>query len=845
MQWADFWEDSVGTQLESPSIYTMISGMVHDLKHSARMLVKNPGFTCVAIVSIAIGVGANAAMFSMADALVLRPLTVPRPGAVITVAAVPSAQGLRNPSMSYRDYVDIRDGTRGFERLAAYQLVAVAFATTHGELAQRKVGVAASENLLEASAVTPRLGRWFRSDENQVAGRNPVVVLAYDTWNEQFGADPDVVDRRVQLSGIDFTVIGVAPEGFTGLDPYVRPGFYVPLAMAPSLNTSTPADLLERRDVRWLRVKGRLKSGVTMTQARQEVASLAVALEKRYPSSNRGLGLTVQTELQSRTTQSADTLLVTVLMTLSFAVLLVACANVAGLLASRAPGRARELALRLAMGARRSRVIRQLLTESLLLSIGGGVLGLALAYGGIVLFRQIEVPTDLPAAITFELDRRVLLVGLMVTVVSAILSSLLPAWRATRGDLTTTLKDASGSMPRRSRLWTRHGLVCGQVALSLVLVTVSVWLFRGTRLMMANGPGYRTEQLLMVNLDPALARYDKAQSREFFRVLTERALAVPGAASVALTSDIPLGTDARDIVTLAPEGYRFPAGSDSITVQAARVDEGFFATMDIPIVAGRSFASTDTADTPYVAVVNTTFANHYWPGQNALGRRIRVKDGNDAWVEIVGIAATVHYNWVAEGPTEYVYLQRLQQPAPTPRTTLLVHTEGDAAALAAPLREVVRGIDASMPMFSVRTMEDFYRARAVTVSNVIVGTVAGMGSMGLLLALVGLYALVAHAVSQRTREIGIRMAVGARPGNVLRMVMRHGLSLSLAGIALGLVIAAAMNNLLRAAFPVSSGVNPALFLFVVPAVLAVTLVAAFIPARRAARIDPLIALRQE
>jgi predicted permease len=823
----------------------MVPGLFQDLKHSTRMLLRNPGFTLVAILSIAIGVGANAAMFSLADALVLRPLPVPQPGGIVTVAAVPSAQGLRNPAMSYRDYVDVRNGTRSFERLAAYQLVAVGFATAKDELAQRRVGVASSENLLDASGVTPRLGRWFGADENAVVGRSPVVVLAYDTWTEQFGSDASIIDRRVFLSGIDFTVIGIAPEGFSGLDPYVRPAFYVPLAMAPSINTSAPPDVLERRDNRWLRVKGRLRPGVGLAQARQDVAAVAATLTTQYPGSNRGMNFTVQTELQSRTSQGSDTMLVAVLMTLSIAVLLVACANVAGLIASRAPDRARELALRLAMGARRSRVIRQLLSESLLLAMGGAVAGLCLAYGGIIVLRQIEVPTDLPAALTFELDQRVLLVALAVAITSALLSSLLPAWRATRGDLAATLKHAAGSMPRRSRLWTRHGLVCVQVALSLVLVTVSVWLYRGTLLTVARGPGYRTEQLLMVNLDPALARYDDAKAREFFRALTEKTRNAPGVTAMTLTSDVPLGTDARDFVTLAPEGYRFPVGSDSITVQGARIDDGFFATTDIHIVSGRPFASTDTADTPHVAVVNTAFANRYWPGQSALGKRIRVQDGNDAWVEIVGIAATVHYNWVAEGPTDYVYLHRLQHPTPTTRTTLLIHTRDDASTMAASMRDIVRSIDAGMPMFGVRTMSDFYRARALTASNVIVGIVGGMGFMGLLLALVGLYALVAHAVAQRTREIGIRLAVGARPGNVLMMVMRHGLLLSIAGIALGLAAAAAMNGLLRAAFPVSSGVNPALFLFVVPAVLAVTLVAALIPAHRAARIDPLIAIRQE
>jgi predicted permease len=387
--------------------------------------------------------------------------------------------------------------------------------------------------------------------------------------------------------------------------------------------------------------------------------------------------------------------------------------------------------------------------------------------------------------------------------------------------------------------------VCVQVALSLVLVTVSVWLYRGTQLTVANGAGYRTEQLLMVSLDPALARYDDASAPEFFRTLTEKTRDVPGVVSVALTSDIPLGTDARDIITVAPEGYQFPPGSDSITVQGARVDEGFFDTLDVPIVRGRSFASSDRENTPHVAVVNTTFANRYWPGQSALGKRLRVKDGNDAWVEIVGITPTVYYNWVAEGPTDYIYLHRLQRPAPMPRAILLVHSRTDASTMAAAMREVVRSIDPAMPMFGVRTMADFYRARALTSSNVIVGIVAGMGALGLMLALIGLYALVAHGVAQRTREIGIRLAVGARPGNVLMMVMRHGLVLSVAGLALGLVASAGMNNLLRAAFPVTSGVSPWLFASVVPALLVVTLAAALIPARRASRIDPLIALRQE
>ncbi len=508
----------------------MVPGLFQDLKHSARMLLKNPGFTSVAIVSIAIGVGANAAMFSMADALVLRPLPVPRPGDVMTVAAVPPAQGLRNPSMSYRDYVDVREGARSFERLAAYQLVAVAFATAQDELAQRKVGVAASENLLETT------GRHSTTGTLVPRGREPGRRAescrrsgATTRGREQFGADLDVIDRQRAAVGHRLhgdrsrarrihrprsvhppRLLRAAGDG-SGAQPERTDGRTRPprLPLAPREGT------IEARRHAWRR------------RARTS-RRLPLALEKQYPASNRGLGLTVQTELQSRTSQSADTLLVTVLMTLSFAVLLVACANVAGLLASRTPERARELALRLAMGARRSRVMRQLLTESLLLSIGGGLAGPRAR-----LLRHPALPPDRNSHRPAGGDSRsssivaCSIVGFTVAIASALLSSLLPAWRATRGDLAATLKDASGSKPRRSRLWTRHGLVCGQVALSLVLVTVSLWLYRGTRLMVANGPGYRIDHLLMVNLDPSLARYDDAQAREFFRVLKERTARFP------------------------------------------------------------------------------------------------------------------------------------------------------------------------------------------------------------------------------------------------------------------------------------------------------------------------------
>jgi len=510
----------------------MVPGLSQDLKHSARTLLKNPGFTCVAIVSIAIGVGANAAMFSMADALVLRPLPVPRPGEVITVAAVPSVQGFRNPAMSYRDYIDVRNGARAFDRLAAYELLAVAFAPTRTEIAQRRVGVAATENLLDAGGVTPLLGRWFRADENDVVGRNPVVVLAYDTWTDQFGADPTVIDRRVRLSGIDFTVIGVAPEGFSGLDSYIRPGFYVPLAMAPALNLTAPADALDRRDVRWLRVKGRLKAGATMAQAREEVATVAAALERQYPASNRGLGFIAQTELQSRTTDSTDTLLVTVLMTLSFAVLLVACFNVAGLLASRAPARARELALRLAMGAGRSRVIRQLLTESLLISVMGGVVGIAVAVMGVRALVALS-PPGLPRAGAIAVDATTFAFGLGLTTLIGLAFGIMPALQAAGHDPQRELQHGSPRAAGRHRR-TRDVLVIAEVAIALVLLVSSGLLLRSLERLFAVPAGFDSADLLTMQVTVGHRFESNDATHRFFDAALQAVRRVPGVAAAAL-----------------------------------------------------------------------------------------------------------------------------------------------------------------------------------------------------------------------------------------------------------------------------------------------------------------------
>jgi predicted permease len=827
----------------------MIDGFLQDLKHGARMLVKNPGFTLVAVASIAIGVGANAAMFSLADGLVLRPLQVPRAGEIVAVTAIaPRAnQGFGSGSnrlLSYPDYVDLRDRAQSFDGLVAYAVKVASFATSRDQPAQTRLGLVVSGNFFDVLQLQPALGRFFRPDEDQVPGRDAVIVLAHETWADQFASDPEVIGRQMRLGGLDFTVIGVAPASFSGMHLALPPSYYVPIAMSPPLD-GQPGESLQRRVVRGLDVRGRLKPGVSLEQAREETRLIARALEDAYPDTNRNYGLLVRTAFDARLEErgpSAPSAFM--LMTLAFAVLLVACANVAGLLMSRAPVRERELALRLAIGGGRLRVTRQLITESLLLAVGGAALGLALAYGSVMFLQRLPLVSDIGVRLTFELDRRAIVVGIVLAALSALLSSLVPAWRATHtSDLSQALRHGRARLPRHSRLWGRNGLVAAQVALSLMLLTVTVFLARAFEAELSR-PGFRTERVLLANFEPSLARYDAARTASFYTQLKERTRALPGVTSVGMSSVMPLNQDYRDPVFTVPEGFQLPSGTENVIVLSSRIDEGYLEAMSIPLVAGRGVQASDAVDTPRVALVNEAMAARFWPGQNAIGKRVRlVNREGQPWAEVVGVTATGKYNSIGEGPTPWMYLAQRQDPGV--RSTLVIALNGASAAAAPGLRSIVQEIDPNMPITSVRTMEDFYFGNATGIVRTLTAVTATMGLLALVLALVGLYGLVAYAVARQTREIGIRMAVGAQSSSVLRMVLRHGLVLSASGVAMGVIGSAAAGNLLRAIFPTAGAIDTATYLLVVPLLVAVTLVAAYIPARRAARIDPLMALRQE
>jgi putative ABC transport system permease protein len=817
-----------------------------DIRYGCRMLAGSPGFAAIAILSLGVGIGANCAIFSFADALLLRPLPVARPGEVLTVGSTESFEAFGASSLvsSYGDYVDLRDRSKSFDGLVAFDYQVVGFAKDAKDGPKLNMGMLVSGNLFTVMGVEPTIGRAFRPEEDQVPGRDAVVVLGRSTWEQDFGSDPSVVGRTVRINGYEFTVIGVAPESFPGMNHFVRAAFFTPLMMSARLINDPKTASLEARDARNLEVKGRLRGGVSQAQAQAEVETIGADLERAYPATNKNRRFAVRTEMQERIAQDPpDAMLLAMLSTLSLCVLFVACANVAGLLTSRAPVRAREMALRLAIGAGRGRLIRQLVTESLLLAAAGAVVGLAVGYAGMLLFRQIELPTDLPVMLAFKMDRRAMTFSFIVAAVSAVLFSLLPAIQATRADLTAVMKSSDSAAPGRRRRWGRVVLVAGQVTVSVVLLVVALFMYRGFGQQVAGGPGYRTDHLLMMSFDPGLVRYSETQSRQFFDQVAERTRAVPGVTSVALVSAVPMGNDIGS-TTVIPEGYPFPAGKDSATVASGGVDEHYFDTMAIPILQGRAFRREDDSNAPRVAIVNQQFAKHFWPNQDPIGKRFRLVREDNAWVQVVGLARTSKYMFIAEPPTDFVYLPyRQMKPR---RMAMLAQSAGDPAALTAPVRAVVQSLDANMPIYNVWTMEKLYQMRAVSIFRVLISVIGGMGLMGLGLAIVGLYGLVAYAATRRTREIGIRMAIGADRKTVLRMVLGQGLALAGVGLVLGLIASVGAGSLLAAAFPTGDDQRDFVSLLVViPLVLAVTSLAAYIPARRASRVNPMQALRHE
>jgi macrolide transport system ATP-binding/permease protein len=806
------------------------------------MLGKNPGFTLVAIGSLAIGIGATSASFSIADVLLLRPMEVPETSRVVAITPANMGAFGADTTISYPDYRDLRDGNRSFTGLVAVGWWAFGFSPDAKALPKTSYGAYVSGNFFQTLGVQPALGRAFLASEDQAAGRDAVVVLGHDFWVSEFNADPSIVGSTLLLNGVECRIVGVAPAQFTGVEPMVRPSVYVPLAMSPRLGKE---NLLEKRDVRWLTVKGRLKPGVSVAQAGADLSAIATRLEELYPQTNRNRNVQVQTQVQYRVKEVPPQAILAVMQSLlSICVLLVACANVAGLLLSRARARSREMAVRLAIGAGRGALVRQLLLENLLLALAGGLSGILLAYSITDFFNQIPIPTDVPVSLKAAIDQRVLLFTLAASILSTFIFGLAPAFQTTRVDLVPALKALDGGNGGRRRLWGRNLLVAGQVALSMVLLVISALMWQSFQDQLKQGTGFRTDHLYLSGFNTRPLNYSGEQTRRFYKDLLEKTRLAPGVRSAALASDIPMGFN-QSSVSVVPAGYSLPPGQQSLSVSNYYVSDGYFQTMGVRLLRGREFRETDQAGTPLVAIVNTQFAQHYWPKQDALGKQFHLRDAAGPLVEIVGIAQTGKYVWISEPPLDYIYLPYTQHG--TRALSVLAESSApDAAILAPVVREVVRKIDPAMPYSDARTMQDFFSQRAVKTTNILVETTTSLGMMGLLLAMVGLYALVAYSVSRRSREIGIRMAIGADRRSVLSMVLRQGLVLGSIGVGVGLVVSFfACRAMTSKLWLLAGHFNYAVLPAVGMPLLLVTVLAAYVPARRASLIDPMRALRDE
>jgi predicted permease len=719
--------------------------LVDDTRFAWRSLRRSPGLTLFVVSAIALGIGMTAAAFSMLDALVFRPYPVPHPAGVVTLVSTSRESAFEG--FSHREYADIRTASKSFAGVVASTTVmGVGYGPDAKTSPRVKPAMLVSGNYFRVLGVEPRLGRGFRDDEDQAPGRDAVVVVSWSFWEREFACDSSVLGRTLRLNGRDFTVIGVAPESFPGMFIFARNDFYIPLAMARLFMANSQKDFFESRDDRGLTLRARLGAHTTLAQARRELEGVSAGFQRNFPPLYRDRGASVRTQMQMRTQANAQEWKFGLIFTvLALATLLVACTNVAGLLLSRARARTREIAVRLALGAGRERLVRFLMTESVILAVLGGIAGAAVGYVAIQLMGKFSIPTDLPITIPFRMDTRVLLACAALAMASAVLCGLAPALQSTRVDLITGLHAADVDPPGSGRLWGRNALVVAQVAMSLMLLTAAFLMARSFQRDVERATGFRKDHVLMARLDPRLLQYDATRTQQFYRLLAERLRAIPGVQSVGLTQNPPLSLDVFERLPFVPEDHELPQDRDHVSSAMDAVDEGFFETMGIAILRGRPFQASDDVRAPRVAIVNEHFANHYWPGRDAVGRRFRLEGRDGEPVEIVGVARTIPYGTTGEKPMDFVYLPVAQRPAA--RLVVLLHSPADPLALVEPVKAAVHSLDADLPILELRTYEDLYRYSAVEGPRVAVRLVGTLGAVAVLLAIAGLYGLVAYNVT--------------------------------------------------------------------------------------------------
>jgi len=812
--------------------------LLQDLRYGLRVLRKSPGFTLVAVVSLALGIGANTTIFSMANALLLRPLPVDEPERLVSLHSV-NPDGSSFHTFSYPDYQDYREQTGVFEGLLVYTIDT--YSLNADERTERVFGMLASGNFFDVMGVRPALGRFFTPDEDKAPRGEAVAVVSNGFWQRRFGSDPGVVGRELLFGGQPYTVVGVAPRGFTGTRVGFAPDVYLP--MWSHGRSARGSEWLNDRRGGSLEIVGRLKRGVSVEQAQAQAGGVVARLAEAYPDSHRGKGVEVR-RLGTGLGQFEAPVMgfMGVLSAVVGLVLLIACANVAGMALARSATRRKEVAIRLAVGARRSRIVRQLVTESVLLFLIGGAAGVLLAAWLADMLMAFKPPTPFPVELNFGLDWRVLVYALGLSLVTGVVFGLAPALQASRPDVIPSLKDESGGGFRRSRLL--NVFVAGQIAVSLVLLVCTGLFLRSLQNARSMDPGFNPDGVQLVGLDLRIQGYDEARGRRFYAELLERLRAAPGVESVTLARMIPLDGGNMEY-GINVEGREPPEGRRSFSVDTNVVGSDYFKTLGIPVVRGRDFGPRDVKEAPRVAVINETMARHYWPNEDAVGRRFFIGSfSNGVPVEVVGVAKDGKYRTLGEDPRPYLYLSAEQDYG----AYLTLHVrprsaETAADALAAVRRETA-ALDPNLPLLDVMPMTEAIGTSLLPIR--MAATVAGvLGVVGLVLAGVGIFGVVSFSVVQRTREIGVRMALGAQTRDVLRLVIWQGMRLALAGVGVGLLLAVALSRVLAGLLYGVSPTDVSVFAGVSLLLAVAAFAASYIPARRATKVDPMVALRYE
>jgi predicted permease len=814
-----------------------------DLRYAVRMLTRSPGFAVIVILTLGLGIGANTAIFSVFNGMLWRHLPVKDPQQVVVLAGKARNADFFTP-ISYPDFQDYRKLTAAFSDVAAYQLNPVNLKADGPP--ERAWAEVVTGNYFSMFGLQAATGRLFNADEGWVPGQDAIVVLSHKYWQKRFGGNTAVIGGTVHVNQHLFTIIGVAPESFHGAYYFLEPDFYVPLGELAILDNSRAGDFTNRRNA-FLRVMARLQPGVTASQAAAMAQPLDQRLSQEFPEAHQDLSLAVFPELAARPEAGFGGFMTTALsifLVLSGLVLLIASANVANLILARANGRRKELATRTAMGASRARMMRQLLTESIVLALCGGAVGLLFARWVASLLMSIHVATDIPIRLfDVQMDWRIFAFSFSVAIATGVVAGLVPAIQASKTNLADTLKAGGRSgdgSAGHSRF--RNVLVVTQVAVSVLLLACAGLFARSLRNSAQVDMGFRPDHVLMLNVDLGLQGYSADQGQRFYQQVRERVASIPGVRDAAVSAFIPMGMETT-MVDVQPEGQVNYDKSKPETSVNNMVQPGYFTTVGVPLVSGREFSAADSPGAPPVAIVNDTFAKKIWPGQDPIGKSFRTQK-NGQLIRVVGQARTGKYFFLYEPPQMCVYFPLAQHYNAS--ATLMVHTESDPLQFIVPVREQIRQLDPTLPVYDVQTMDAHVQyGKPLLPARIGAMLVGAFGLLGLALATVGVYGVVSYSVSQQTQEIGIRTAVGAQRRDILAMVLKKGMTMSAIGTAIGAAIAAFTIRALHSVLYGVQSTDIPLLAMVSAVLLFVAFTATCIPALRATHVDPVVALRGE